>query len=65
MPVSELMGELLDMQDFLTMEDLEYVRSQGFFPTVKKWAAQAQQELATSKGLLPEEDELSGTATNA
>ena len=58
-PVNQVMAELLDLEDCLTMEDLEYVRSQGFYPTVKNWAEKKQRDLAQSSGLIPETDELS------
>lgn len=58
MPVKEFLAELHDMADFLTVEDLEYVRSQGYYPSARKWATQTQAHVMKSQGLMPEEDEL-------
>lgn len=59
LPVKELMAELLNLEDSLSLEDLEYIRASGYYPSVKRWAEQKQREVAESQGLIPQEDELS------
>lgn len=59
LPVSTVMSELLDLEEALTMEDLEFVRSKMFYPSVKKWAEQKQHELAIASGIIPASDALS------
>lgn len=59
MPVNELMAEVLDLEESLTLDDLTYLQSQGYYPTVKKWAETKYAEVARASGLLPETDALS------
>jgi len=58
-PVNEMMAEVYDLQDSLTMEDLAYLQANGYYPTVKKWAEAQQRELAQKMGLMPTSDALS------
>lgn len=59
MPVKELMSEVLDLEDSLTLDDLAYLQANGFYPTVKKWAESKYLEVARAQGLVPESDDLS------
>lgn len=59
MPVSELMSEISDLEDVLTLDDWEFLRSSGYYPTVKKFAEQKQAELARASGVNLETDDLS------
>jgi hypothetical protein len=58
MPAKELLQQLQDMEDALTIDDLEYVRSRGTYQIVKKWAATlASTKVAQAQGEgLTEED---------
>lgn len=59
MPVNALQAELLDIEESLTLMDLEYIRANGFYPTIKKWAAARQAAAAQAEGLAPALDALS------
>jgi len=59
MPVSELMTELLALEESITLDDLAYLQAHGFYPTVKKWAETKFAEVAQAQGLIPETDDLS------
>lgn len=59
MPVSAFMGELLAIEDSLSMDDLEYIKALGFYPTAKNWAEKKQNELGQQLGIIPQSDELS------
>ena len=57
--VTELMTELLNLEDSLTIEELDLIAATGYYPSVKKWAKAKHLELAKASGLIPTEDELS------
>lgn len=59
MPVNEFMAEILDLEESLTLPDLEYLDALGYYPSVKKWAKAKKLEVAQAMGLLPETDALS------
>lgn len=59
MPASELLNELMNMEDTLTYLDLEIIRSQGFWGSVKQWALKKQGELASQDDpALDEQDDV-------
>jgi hypothetical protein len=62
MPVNEMMSEILDLEESLTLDDLEYLDANGYWPSVKKWAKSKKLEVAQAMGLLPETDALSDPA---
>lgn len=59
MPVNEFMQEILELEDSLSLDEIEYIRSRGYYPTVKRWATAKQKELFESQGGGPETDALS------
>lgn len=58
LPVNDLMSEILDLEESLTLEDLEYLDANGCYPSVKKWAKAKKLEVAQAMGLVPETDAL-------
>lgn len=59
LPVQELMGELLNLEDSLTLDEYDLIKAIGYYPTVKKWAREKHLEMAKAAGMLPTEDALS------
>lgn len=59
MSVKEFMGEVLDLEESLTLDDLTYLQAHGYYPTVKKWAEGRYVEVAKASGLIPDSDDLS------
>lgn len=61
LPVKEFMSQILDLEETMTLEDLDYLRAHGYYPTAKKWADAKWSEMAKESGLIPESDELSNS----
>lgn len=56
MPASDLLASLLELEDSMSLDELEYVRARGFWPSVKKWAEKKQAELVDSSGVAENDD---------
>ncbi len=59
-PVSKALEELLELEDSLTLEDCDYLASQGgVYPSIVKWANEKMREIGQASGVFPESDALS------
>lgn len=57
MSAKELMGEVLNMEDILSFDDLMYVQSHFYYPTIRNWAT--KKIGALNADAAPDSDELS------
>lgn len=59
MPVKEFLTQLMNMQDYLDITNLEYLKSRCFYPSARKFIEKLITIKATEQGLFPQTDELS------
>ena len=58
LPASKAMAELLEIEETLDMNSLDFLIGRGYWPSIKTWARKKQVELANSEGLVPTTDDL-------
>lgn len=59
LPASQALARLYEIQESLTFEDLAYVETRGYWPSVKKWARDQIASYETRHGINATSDDLS------